>query len=699
MLVGAHSQQAHLLLPSMSPRKFTPAIPFPLSLLPVQEKKKDFLHVDIGMTEKDFDPAALLDSPSSALGRKQSATYTPHALSRVRGCASNFLGWPTAVILGQVFIQCLGWGFLIAVKAHGDIPLSFGLAHWVKNNGHLVTLLATLIATMLSGTTSFLFSYAIRRSMSLYLYRPVSLGTLGASVSISMRSVVFHRRSWKWPTVSLVFFFLTGVQTSGWSTLLTPVTIVVSTPLVGSDVDLSSPILGQMYDPLNDSVLDYCVWDETDSKSLYTVQTESGYAAARATLGKPSTFTLMNQVFNVSTGGILPAYLSTIDYGAWFTNGSFIPPTTHNVSRLPPRGFSTNYSMVQQGFTADVSCSFRNLTGHTTPSLRYETTHVKDWTKKLGIRRNIGIMTYSEIDTDCPDSRSKYAMNWTGAFTMAERHYIMMIACQPDTADNYTVILSSHGDYKWLPTTVCQIAPKITTVQVDYSSGINITVDSSSGWIKDPDGLTGLSAIQNLVSMVYQAQGILNNVVGDHLTTIKAESKWNNDNILKPLEAYLQGVVEYTGSVFRGCLAANASLHRTLEDISIPTKGTFRTETMGWTYVSGTTHWVLIPGTLIALSTIVIVGVALYRHVGDIPQESNQFDPSDPLHLMAAAAAGGLNNTFNGLSQKDMKEGEKLEVLLGSISGRGPALVRADRYRPVFSDAFSPRSAYDDGAD
>jgi hypothetical protein len=93
------------------------------------------------------------------------------------------------------------------------------------------------------------------------------------------------------------------------------------------------------------------------------------------------------------------------------------------------------------------------------------------------------------------------------------------------------------------------------------------------------------------------------------------------------------------------------------------------------------------------------VGVALYRHVGDIPQESNQFDPSDPLHLMAAAAAGGLNNTFNGLSQKDMKEGEKLEVLLGSISGRGPALVRADRYRPVFSDAFSPRSAYDDGAD
>jgi hypothetical protein len=154
MLVGAYPQPAHLLLPSMSPRKFTPAVPFPLSLLPVKEKTKDFLHVDVGMTEKDFDLAALLDSPSPALHQKESATSTPHALSKVRGCASNFLGWPTAVILGQVFIQCLGWGFLIAVKARGEIPLSFGVAHWVKNNGHLITLLATLIATLLSGTTS-----------------------------------------------------------------------------------------------------------------------------------------------------------------------------------------------------------------------------------------------------------------------------------------------------------------------------------------------------------------------------------------------------------------------------------------------------------------------------------------------------------------------------------------------------------------
>ncbi|KAJ7612868.1 hypothetical protein DFH06DRAFT_1484837 [Mycena polygramma] len=36
---------------------------------------------------------------------------------------------------------------------------------------HLVTFVATLISTFLAGSSSFLFSYALRRSMSLYLYR------------------------------------------------------------------------------------------------------------------------------------------------------------------------------------------------------------------------------------------------------------------------------------------------------------------------------------------------------------------------------------------------------------------------------------------------------------------------------------------------------------------------------------------------
>lgn len=58
--------------------------------------------------------------------------------------------------------------------------------------------------------------------------------------------------------------------------------------------------------------------------------------------------------------------------------------------------------------------------------------------------------------------------------------------------------------------------------------------------------------------------------------------------------------------------------------------------------------------------------------------DTKDFDPSNPLHLMAAAGAGGLNNAFRGFRERDIDDGAKLTVVLGSVPGRGPALVRAD---------------------
>jgi hypothetical protein len=79
--------------------------------------------------------------------------------------------------------------------------------------------------------------------------------------------------------------------------------------------------------------------------------------------------------------------------------------------------------------------------------------------------------------------------------------------------------------------------------------------------------------------------------------------------------------------------------------------------------------------------------VALYRHGGEIPKDTHSFDPSNPLHLIAAAASGGLNT--RGFEEADIKEWEKIDVLLGSVPGRGPALVRADEYQPMFTDTLA----------
>ncbi len=90
-----------------------------------------------------------------------------------------------------------------------------------------------------------------------------------------------------------------------------------------------------------------------------------------------------------------------------------------------------------------------------------------------------------------------------------------------------------------------------------------------------------------------------------------------------------------------------------------------------------------------ACSTLALVAVAIFRHRRDIYSDHTVFDPSNPLHLIAAASAGGLSNVFKGFGEQDIDDGAKLLVSLKSVPGYGPALVRADEYTPVFAGNFA----------
>jgi hypothetical protein len=111
-------------------------------------------------------------------------------------------------------------------------------------------------------------------------------------------------------------------------------------------------------------------------------------------------------------------------------------------------------------------------------------------------------------------------------------------------------------------------------------------------------------------------------------------------------------------------------------NMTVAISGTHNTETMGWRYGSAATRWVLVPGTLLALATIIISLVAVIRHKGPMP--NNSFDPSEPLDLMAAAAAGDLNTALQSMRLK----GAELDVVLEWTPDRGPALLRSDVWSP-----------------
>ncbi|KAJ7495030.1 hypothetical protein FB451DRAFT_362125 [Mycena latifolia] len=599
-----------------------------------------------------------------------------------------FLGWPALVIAGQILLQVWAWSFFAVVQSRGFIALPYSSAYWAKANPHLVTLLSTLISTLLAACSSFLFSFGVRRSIALYLREPMSLAAFVSTVSISARSLVLAPRKWKWSAMSIGVMILTGIQTSAWSTFLTPGAIVIETPVSGSELDLSSPLLRQMHTS-SPAIFRSCILDGSLRPAFIVGGTESGYALAKHHMGSPALFTLMDQTFNVSTAGILPATLRDVNASAWFPSMTVIPSTLQGVDGIP-HGLSSNYTMRQQGFSADVTCEFKNLSAATTPTLAYRTDTVKDW-NELNFTGSLAVR-YSEITSTClvPDG---LGVNRTWAYT-TESNYILMIACGP--ADNYTVIFASSGLYK-TRTTVCSVSPKVTQVDVGYSdsqssSGTIDVTATLDGAVRDPDGVAGLSTVTAMSNIVFLAQSTATNVMGDEINSLLTDVRDENVNeaTLALMENYIRGIAEYSGSIMRACLSGKNGtfVDGAPANMTVPTSGTIFIQTVGWTHLGASSIWVLIPGALVALATIIVVVVAVVQHASDPP--SDPFDPSDPMHLVAVAAAGGLSDAFRGTSEKDIQTAERMTVVLRSVPGRGPALVRADYISAPFGVQVQP---------
>ncbi|KAJ7610706.1 hypothetical protein DFH06DRAFT_1345817 [Mycena polygramma] len=625
------------------------------------------------LKQEEFDPYQLYEKP-----------VPPRNFGLVkRPLLSHLLGWPALVVLGQLLLQAVGWGFLAAVRSRGEVALPLHMALSANENPHIVTFVATLISTVLAGCSSFLFSYALRKSMSLYLLRPVSLAALGAGVNISMRSLVFHRRHWKWPAVSLLCLIMAGVQTSAWSTLITPVHIVLSTPLVGRDLDLLSPTLQRLWD--SDDSVNFCALESLVDNAGIAGLLDSSSAKVQSYLGLPGVVSLFGQSFNASTHGILPATLN---------NDSALSLLSSTLAQsIGPRhrGISGSYSMTQQGFTASVSCSPQNLTKTTSPPVElanFSSPTNAVWGESLEAGVSIPNITYVVTSATC--AGGPFEVNNTQFFVSSEggHGYMWAIGCYPTPdVSNYTLILQGSEDYtditsQWF--TVCQIAPATSVVRVDYAddaAGISGTLESLGPPLADASGFAGGFPMNIFYALVFTQQSPLGNGLGDQLLRLLKIPGAHHPAAI--VEQYVQGAWEYSGTALRQCLGEHFGPVLPT-NISVPNNGTWTTQTLGWKrFSTGTTLWIVIPGLFMACSTVALVLVAVYRHGGEMQTHTTTFDPSDPLHLIAAAAAGGLNNVFRSLRNKDIDEGGKTKVVLGSVPGRGPALVRADEYAPL----------------
>ncbi|KAJ7138820.1 hypothetical protein C8R46DRAFT_603930 [Mycena filopes] len=622
-----------------------------------------FLHGSTSLSEQTTfnDDEKLLNSNGGGEAR-----WRPPRRFNLAAFLQKLVGWPALVIAGQAALQLAAWSFFIIVRRRGSIPLDYDAAAWVQDHAHTITIIFTQISTILAATSSFLFSFGVRQSIALHMHGDgMTLGSFVSTIKIASRGLLLDPRKRRWSSMSIVVVFLTGLQTSGWASLLTPLAISIDTPLTGYELDLTNPKLAA----LDTEDLRACVVESTLLRSFGVGQSESGYASANAYLGRPATISLMDTSFFVSngaTGGVLPMRMVNLPARTWFPDIPVIPSTLNATQDLP-RGLSYNSTVYQQGFTAAVSCRPNNLTNATTPSMLFQNGAVKDSNLK-----------WTRISSTCSADPLYERLNTTAAYSDTganESNYLLMFACG-SSVGSYDLIFLGDGLYSPM-SAVCTVTPQIINATVVYNTLTTVTPYYDTA--VPEKGPAGISAVTTMYNLMALSQATMANIVADQLSAlVEGQTGGNYSDVngsLRMMELYIQGVVEYSGSVFRACVSGTNStfLNGPPMEFTTPVHGHRFTQTMGWKHADTSTLLGLIPGTLVALLTIYVVVVAVAHHAEDAVGQP--FDPLDARHLVAASAAGGLSNVFKGTEDRDIRVAEGVNVFLEALPGRPPILL------------------------
>lgn len=279
------------------------------------------------------------------------------------------------IIIGGWFLLlsiCFGFKFL-AVKYHWHAP--DGLAEYINNNSTASAQWFTFAGVFLGELALILWGHSISymafRRLA-YGKRRTELLTLAAWNEMSRAGYTLSKRRPLWPIITIIIFVGNTFLPAGFSTLLTPKQMVVTTPYSGHELDQLSPgFAGAISfmpastfpNPANLSCGSHFVsnfWTFSSHPStifdpcpsLDDVQTliSAGRAKLEASINQSEPlFKLPGSVtFIGGTGGVSSlGPLGIIPWGLWSS-----PP-----KRSPtPKGYNYTYILEQQGLTVDVHC-------------------------------------------------------------------------------------------------------------------------------------------------------------------------------------------------------------------------------------------------------------------------------------------------------------------------------------------------------
>ncbi|TFK73654.1 hypothetical protein BDN72DRAFT_875746 [Pluteus cervinus] len=595
---------------------------------------------------------------------------------------------PILILIFQSALLCSFWGFFWVTRKNAlTLPPAIVDTYYAYGT-ETFTFVVTLISSGITILTTFLYSLAIRHMLVMYLaITPASIFAVSSTIKVAGRAPLMNFAKPTWTFASILCAVALGAQTAGWATMLTPQPITLKSPIVGKELDVSNAAFIEMsiqdVAPTNSSDSDKSTRLDYYMNTVPLLQASGAVLINTALMGRPATINYSNLSFYGRTGGVLPANL--YDTSSSVDTSRFLPALGHVISpptRIPA-GLPRNYTITQQGLSANISCIQQNLTQTTSPS----------WTLNNETMANASpAARIFWMSTICPsgiESNSSWGLPFDATGMPNNVYYAV---CESDDGDS-TVIVQGVGTYSWIPTSVCTVAPYITVVDVTYAP-VSPSVDRdlimwpgvaqvgpwSNASYMPSAGIVPLRAMRDIF---YSAQSPTSHVIGNYLSAFYNFSDPTvGPDITDILAMYITGLFEFSATILRANYSqTDNTLQSNIQDnMFIPLNGTFVTETLGWKS-SRTTPISMIPPTIIMLLSIILVIITLIRFRGKIAEGLDHFDPGNAGHIIAAASAGGLDgkqfSDFSAETEDQVAVEQKIRVQLCPTT-RGLGFVATD---------------------
>ncbi|OJA07711.1 hypothetical protein AZE42_05207 [Rhizopogon vesiculosus] len=505
-------------------------------------------------------------------------------------------------IFGQTVIMGFAWGFTGGILFEKVIALPDHIVGLIVEYPTELTLIVTLISTALSMITSVFFTFAVKEALRHHLSGPMTLFKLRTAIALSRPSWVLRRKYLGLSALTLAVFAMIEFLNSSWSTLLLPTLVQWPVALNGTELNVGSvAFTNQLNDDLN--ALTANIAQAPAFQTLDVLTLLSGISAVEVEGGvqTSSIFSYNGVSYNRSTGGVLPAVAeyagstnapSTV--GLYFSGGQVPVHSSFDWGRdqaeSGTQGIGKNYTVTQQGFTANVTCQGidRSVDSFSvTPNVTQgsSTSTFLTWVADVNCSGNTNSATYITVG------------NATGQLDPTLGFLPALVCPYPGStsfsSSKFDIFMAGLGKYTFLPTTVCEVIPYMTTVNVTYNGDV-ITVDPV-GTSSDLTSSLSLPLAQYIASVMnYQAganQAPTKNTIGDFLAAYG-----NNDTTLiySDLEDYWRGIIEFSSTQLRSGYSANYSSGEIPSDVSVSTQGTMYIMTYGWAS-NHRTFFLLIP--------------------------------------------------------------------------------------------------------